>query len=124
MLKILFADVFPLPVQPTEILHHLDYEGYTKLNVEKPYLVVTHTGNGFVELSESELQTCLRSIHFSCRALVALHTAQYPSCLYALYVGDYVTATDLCDYWAFPGLPETQIKDLGESKFLVIAAMD
>ena len=64
MLKILFVDMFPLPLQPTEILHHLDYEGYTKLNVEKPYLVVTHTGNGFVELSESELQTCLRSILF------------------------------------------------------------
>ena len=55
MLKILFVDVFPLLLQPTEVLHHLDYEGYPKLNVEKPYLVVTHTGNGFVELSESEL---------------------------------------------------------------------
>ena len=35
-----------------------------------------------------------------------------------------MTATDLCDYRAFSGQPETQIKDLRVSNFFIIAAKD
>ena len=122
VMRILHADTFPIPLQPTQVTEKLQYEGYSELRLDKPYLAVTQSSMGFVEMSEGEFQNCLRSHHFSCRALTVLHNPPYESCLYSLYTEDYVTAANICDYRVYGGKPPTTIKQLSKGKYLVIAA--
>ena len=123
-LRVFYADIYPIPFQPVQSKGVVKSEGFNKLYVEKPYLVVTLKGDGFIELSESELQACLRSAHFSCKALTALNYSPYKSCLYSLFIKDFVKATQICDFRAFAGTPETFVKSLDDGKFLIIGATE
>lgn len=63
----------------------------------KPYFAITEDQLTFIELTTADLSTCTRGIIHVCPPLTALRRRSFPSCLSALFLGDYNNAQSLCE---------------------------
>ncbi len=120
-MQVYHVNTHVLPFHPAEESSIISYPGYSWLAIDTPYLVVSQSANSYALLTSDALQACLSSAHYSCKQLMALTDRSQMTCLFALFVGDLANVKKLCNYRLSDKAPETEIKLLRGSQFLVVA---
>ncbi len=113
--------VFQINVLPQAVGNNTDR--YTKLIMDKDYIAIAEDGMHYIELSESQIQRCEDGQVKHCTEFLPVQNyLTHPTCLMAIYKDDLRKTKELCEYHLFLGQMKSEIREIGNNKFLITNA--